>query len=233
MFNNIKIRITKKSLIYLAVFVVLLAADLLTKFIEEKYNLNFTVIPNFIYVESGVRNSGASFSFLADAAWGQVFLKTITIIMIVILLVAFLFVPERFTVLKVALSMVLAGALGNLVDRFAFNEVRDFVWVNMLGNYACCNFADFWITFGVAVIIIDMLFLNEWAVFPLTKKAKLAQKQSKEKQAEKPSTVLQNSADTETSKPENLKTSETGKIPEVQPGEETARQDTGENKNDG
>lgn len=183
MFKKLKIQVSKKSLIFLAVFAVLLAADLLTKFIEEKYNLNFTVIPNFIWVESGVRNSGASFSLFSDAAWGQTFLKIITILMIIVILAVFLVIPERFTVMKVSLAAVLAGALGNLIDRFMLGEVRDFVWVNMIFTEACCNFADFWITFGMAVIIIDLLFLNEWAIFPLTKKARLAQKAAKEEQA--------------------------------------------------
>ena len=42
--------------------------------------------------------------------------------------------------------------------------------------FSFCNFADFWIVLGVVLAVVDMLFLNEWAVFPLTKKAKAAQK---------------------------------------------------------
>lgn len=221
MFKKLKIQISKKSLIFLAVFIVLLTIDLLTKFIEEKYNLNFTVIPNFIWVESGVRNSGASFSMFSDAAWGQTFLKIITILMIIVIIVAFLFIPERFTVAKVALAAVLAGATGNLVDRFMLGEVRDFVWVNMIFTDACCNFADFWITFGVVIIAIDMLFLNEWAVFPLTKKAKLVQKAKSDEQAEqnKEPEISENSVSDVTEA-------------EAEPINEQPVQD-GENKNDG
>ena len=70
----------------------------------------------------------------------------------------------------------MAGAIGNLIDRIAFREVRDFVGINMFGNMVSCNFADFWIVFGTIVAIVDILFLNEWALIPLTKRAKEAQK---------------------------------------------------------
>ena len=46
----------------------------------------------------------------------------------------------------------------------------------MFGNMVSCNFADFWIVFGTIVAIVDILFLNEWALIPLTKRAKEAQK---------------------------------------------------------
>ena len=72
--------------------------------------------------------------------------------------------------------MITAGAIGNLVDRIAYREVRDFVGINMFGRMVSCNFADFWIVFGTVIAVVDMLFINEWAVFPLTKKAKAAQK---------------------------------------------------------
>ena len=38
-----------------------------------------------------------------------------------------------------------------------------------------CNFADVWLMVGLVLAIIDLLFLSEWAVFPLTKKARAAQ----------------------------------------------------------
>ncbi|MGN0817596.1 MAG: signal peptidase II [Candidatus Coproplasma sp.] len=175
----------KISIITIAVFAVLLAADLVLKWCEEEFLWNFTVIPKLITVESGVRNPGAAFSFLASAEWGQTFLIIITVIMLVLLIGCFVVLPERFVLLKLALAMVVSGAVGNLVDRIAFGNVRDFVWVNMFGNWACCNFADFWIVFGVIIAAVDLLFLNEWAVFPLTKRAKAAQSARKTAEEQK------------------------------------------------
>ncbi len=93
--------------------------------------------------------------------------------------------PNRFVVLKVAVSLIISGAIGNLVDRLAFRFVRDWFGLNMFGNIAYCNFADFWIVIGAIIAVIDLLFLNEWAVFPLTQKAKAAQQAKKEEEAAK------------------------------------------------
>lgn len=182
--NKLKIHFGKISIILLAVCVALVAVDLLTKFFEEKYSWNFIVIPNFIEVESGIRNSGAAFSFLAESAWGQAFLISLSSVMAVALIAVFLFLPDKFVILKVAIAMVVAGAVGNLVDRIMFREVRDFVWMNLFGNFACCNFADFWIVLGAILAAMDLLFFNEYAVIPLTKKAKAAQKEREERAKE-------------------------------------------------
>lgn len=173
--KKIKINLGKLSYILIAVCVALIAIDLVLKYCEEAYEWNFTVIPNFIWVESGIRNPGAAFSFLSDKEWGQIFLIVVTFIMLAVLIAFFIIFPERFPLLKLAVSMIVAGAIGNLVDRLMFREVRDFVWMNMGFSTACCNFADFWIVLAVVIAVIDLLFLNEWAVFPLTKRAKAAQ----------------------------------------------------------
>lgn len=185
---KIKIHFGKLSAILIAVFAVLLATDLILKYCEEAYGWNFTVIPKLIWVESGSHNYGAAFSFLSDTAWGRIFFIVLTFIMLVIMIAAFLLLPERFVGFKTALAMIAAGALGNLVDRLAFGYVRDFVWVNMFGNWACCNFADFWIVFGVIWAVIDIMFLSEFAVLPLTKSAKDAAKKRElaEKEKENP-----------------------------------------------
>ena len=181
-FKKLKVHIGWKSLVLIAAFVVLVLIDLLTKIFEEKAGWAFTVIPKLIKVTSGSRNPGCAFSFLADAAWGQTFLIVMTFIMLAVLIAVFIFLPEKYIILKVALSLVTAGAVGNLVDRIAFREVRDFVDINMFGNWVSCNFADFWIVFGTIIAIIDILFLNEFALVPLTKRAKAAQKEREEKE---------------------------------------------------
>lgn len=159
-------------MILLAVFAALLAVDLILKACEVKYNWNFTVIPKLIWVQSGQKNTGAAFSFLADSAWGRAFLIILSVVMFIVVAACFIFLPERFAVLKFALAMIGAGALGNLIDRIALGYVRDFVWMWIFGSVACCNFADFWIVLGVILAIADVLFFNEWAILPLTKGAK-------------------------------------------------------------
>ena len=181
--QNAKSNLKIKSLIYLAVVGVLILVDLLTKYYEEKDGWNFNVIRKFIEVRSGSRNPGCAFSFLAEAAWGQTFLIVLTFIMLFVILAVFFILPERFIIFKVSLSLIFGGAIGNLVDRIAFREVRDFVDINMFGNMVSCNFADFWIVFGTVLAVIDILFINAWAVLPLTTSAKEAQRKNRNKRA--------------------------------------------------
>lgn len=180
--KKLKVNIGWKSIILIGVCIVLILVDLLAKIFEERYGWNFKVIPNFIEVESGHRNPGCAFSFLANASWGQGFLIGMTFLLLVPLIAIYIVLPERFIILKVALCFIVAGAIGNLVDRIAYSQVRDFVGVNMFGNMVYCNFADFWITFGTVFAIIDILFFNEWALIPLTKKAKEAQAKHKDEE---------------------------------------------------
>lgn len=188
--GKVKPHFGKLSIILIAVIVALVAADLLTKYFEEKYFWNATIIPNFIEIQSGHRNFGCAFSFLNDNPQvGQPILITFTFILLAFLIFLFICLPQRFYVLRVAITIVIAGALGNLYDRlFIINEVagvgnvRDWFGLNMFGHMTYCNLADFWITIGVALAIVDLLFFNEYSVLPLTKKAKAAQKARKEKE---------------------------------------------------
>ena len=71
------------------------------------------------------------------------------------------------------------------MDRIALYEVRDWFGLNIFGSMAFCNFADFWIVLGAILAVIDLMFLNEYAVFPLTKTAKAAQQAKKEEEERK------------------------------------------------
>lgn len=177
--GKVKFNIGWKSLILIGVCIALILVDLLTKIFEERDSWNFIVIPKLIEVESGSRNPGCAFSFLADAAWGQIFLIIMTFLLLVVLIAAFIIMPEKHLFLKISLCLIISGAIGNLIDRIAYREVRDFVNVNIFGSMAACNFADFWIVFGTIIAVVALLFIDEWSVFPLTKSAKAAQEKRK------------------------------------------------------
>lgn len=186
MFKKLKPQFGKISVILIVVIVLLIAADLLTKYLEEQFVWNATIIPNFIVIKSGIHNPGCAFSFLDEhPEIGQPILITMTFILLIVMIFAFIFLPNRFVILKIAISLIIAGAIGNLVDRIAFRYVRDWFGLWMFGNIAYCNFADFWIVIGAILAVIDLLFLNEWAVFPLTESAKATQKAKKEEDEKK------------------------------------------------
>ena len=175
----------KKTLIFSIICAALIVLDLVTKHLEEAQGWEAVIIPNFIEISSNIRNPGCAFSFLNDSPYGQPVLITLTMIMLPVMIAAIIFIPERFTLIKLALSLVIAGAVGNLVDRFAFHEVRDFFGLNMFGGLVYCNFADFFIVIGAIIAIVDLLFINEYSLIPLTKKAKEAQKMRESEEAQK------------------------------------------------
>lgn len=186
--KKLKPHFGKLSIILLVVIAVLIAADLLTKHFEELYPgaWNVEIIPGFWVIKSGIRNRGCAFSFLNEhPEIGQPVLITVTFLLLAVMIFAFIFMPNRLVIMKVAISLVIAGAIGNLVDRIAFNWVRDWFGIWLFGGIAYCNFADFWIVFGAVLAVIDLLFLNEYSVFPLTKKAKAAQQARKEEEDRK------------------------------------------------
>ena len=178
--KRIKANFGFKSAVFLGVFAVMLAADLITKHCAEQYGWNFTIIPGFIEAVSVVRNDGASLGMGSGTAWAQPLFIAITFIMLPVFIAAVLLLPERATLLKFCIYMALAGALGNLVDRLAFGYVRDFISMDWGFVSYVCNLADVWLMVGLVIAVVDLLFLNEWAVFPLTKRARDAQKKREE-----------------------------------------------------
>lgn len=189
MFNKkLKPNIGVKSIIFLAVCIALIAIDLLTKYFAKLYAWDIAIIPGWIEIDGNMpNNQGCAFSFLNDNPQiGQPLLISVTFVMLVVLALVYLFLPERHTLMKITLAIVIAGAIGNLVDRLAFRSVRDFIGLNMqfsTDNLVYCNFADFCIVVGAILAVLDLMFLGEWAVFPLTKKAKAAQAKQKEEES--------------------------------------------------
>lgn len=179
---RIKANFGWKSALFLGLCVLMLAADLLTKHFAEADGWQFKIIPGFIEVVDMIYNDGMAFG-----AWsGAVpFFIALTFIAVPVFICVVLLLPERFVLLKFSVYMVIAGAIGNLVDRMAFGMVRDFIKMDFGFTGFICNVADIWLVVGIVLAIIDLLFLNEWAAFPLTKKARAARAEQKKREAEK------------------------------------------------
>jgi signal peptidase II len=104
-------------------------------------------------------NPGAAFSFLADS---NPLVRNIVLIgvsgaVLVFVISALLSrTISRFT--RVALAMVMGGAIGNLYDRILRHTVTDFIEVYHGGwTFPAFNIADSAITIGAALLILDLL----------------------------------------------------------------------------
>lgn len=97
------------------------------------------------------QNRGAAFGTLQNA--GPIL--TVVRIAIAIFIIVFYQKAEiRDTLMKVALSLMLGGAVGNLVDQFTLGFVTDFIAV---GRFPIFNIADSAVTIGVSLMLLDML----------------------------------------------------------------------------
>ncbi|MEE4184248.1 MAG: signal peptidase II [Gammaproteobacteria bacterium] len=108
-------------------------------------------------------NTGAAFSFLADAdGWQHNLFTGIAVAVSVGLLVYLWVLPARgCKTLSAGLALVLSGALGNLLDRLQYGYVVDFIlFYYERWSWPAFNVADSAITVGVALIIFDSLFLE-------------------------------------------------------------------------
>jgi signal peptidase II len=103
-----------------------------------------------------VFNKGAAFSFLAaEAGWQTPVLAAFAIGAALVVSVLLVRSPER-RMLCAGLSLILGGALGNLVDRLRFGHVVDFLDLHAAGwHWPAFNVADSAITIGAALLILD------------------------------------------------------------------------------
>jgi signal peptidase II len=118
------------------------------------YGESFTVLSVFDLVLA--HNPGAAFSFLSDAGGMQRWLFTGIAVIASVWIIALLRKHATQTLFALALSLILGGALGNLVDRLAYGYVVDFLLFHWDAHYfPAFNLADSAITGGAALLIWD------------------------------------------------------------------------------
>jgi signal peptidase II len=107
-------------------------------------------------------NPGAAFSFLANAGgWQRPFLTTIALGVSAVLLIWLVRLPRAARLLPLGLSLVLAGALGNALDRLQHGYVIDFILVYWQGwFFPAFNVADMAISCGALLLLIDAFWPN-------------------------------------------------------------------------
>ena len=157
-------RTTRRFIAWFVVALLVVAADQGTKWaIVEWIDLYGRVPINSFMNLTHQQNTGAAFSFLAGASGWQrwFFVVLATVVSAVISVWLWRIRTEGPLVLMAGLSLVLGGAVGNLIDRARLGYVTDFIQV-WFGNWAFPSFnvADAAISVGAALLIIDALFLS-------------------------------------------------------------------------
>lgn len=104
-----------------------------------------------------VHNTGAAFSFLAQAGgWQRWLFAGLAVVMSGIITAWLLRLQKHETLMAAALSLVLGGAIGNLIDRVAYGYVIDFLDVYYQDwHWPAFNIADSAICVGVGLMLLE------------------------------------------------------------------------------
>lgn len=104
-----------------------------------------------------VHNTGAAFSFLAQAGgWQRWLFAGLALIVSGIITTWLLRLEKHETLMATALSLILGGAIGNLIDRVAYGYVIDFLDVYyQQWHWPAFNIADSAICIGVALMLLE------------------------------------------------------------------------------
>jgi signal peptidase II len=126
-----------------------------------------TLIPKVFRI-THVLNDGAAFSLFADSAspehvrWVLIGFSTLAALAVLIALIK---MGSRFTLVTVALALVLGGAVGNAYDRIRYASVVDFLEVHIVHyHWPDFNVADSSIVVGACLLLLDALWPRKQAV---------------------------------------------------------------------
>ncbi len=150
----------KKYLMLVVICVVIIIADQWTKNVVHKnfqWGESRPIVQNFFSL-TYVRNTGAAFGFLnrAPVAFREPFFIIVPLVAMAVILIIFIRLRDEQRLMAASLSLVLAGAVGNLIDRLRFGFVIDFLdfhWKEFY-HWPAFNVADSCIVLGVCILFI-------------------------------------------------------------------------------
>jgi len=152
----------KKYSILLFVTAAILALDQYTKHLAVEYLKNGRIVDvingyfRLLYVE----NPGAAWGFLSQTAssFRLPFFYIISALAVLLIVYYFHKLSSNAWAMMISLSLILGGAIGNLVDRIKNNFVVDFIdWYYKNNHWPTFNVADAAITAGVILMILAIL----------------------------------------------------------------------------
>jgi len=161
--RNLIMTLYRRYILLFLVGSVVVALDQITKiWIAQNMRLYATepILPGFLELHY-IRNPGAAFGFLSGSPspYRIPFFVGVSILAIGIILYLFHKMEESEFVVPVALSLVLGGAVGNLIDRIRLGEVIDFIYFHYQRfAWPAFNVADISITVGVFLLVLRMFF---------------------------------------------------------------------------
>lgn len=133
----------------LMVFIDQISKNAIVKNLKGKENL---VLINKVFELEYVENDGAAFSSFAGK---QGFLLLVTVLILLAFAIEFVRIPEgkRYTLMRIDFVMIIAGAVGNMIDRVKQGYVVDFFYFVPI-NFPRFNVADIYVTLAMVLLIV-------------------------------------------------------------------------------
>lgn len=149
------------ALVWLVLSATLIALDQWTKHVVLgilQEGVPIPVVPGFLNWMLAF-NPGAAFSFLADAGgWQRWGFSALAVVISLVLTVWLARTPRRDWLTALPLSLVIGGAIGNLIDRLRFGHVVDFIQVyHGDWTFPAFNVADSAISVGAVLLALASL----------------------------------------------------------------------------
>ncbi len=142
---------------WLLISIVVIVLDQVSKYaITQSFTLGEGVAITSFFNLVLAYNTGAAFSFLANAGgWQKIFFAGIAVVASVVMFYL-LRKHHQERLFSFAISLILGGAVGNLIDRVVLGHVVDFLDFYAAGyHFPAFNVADSAITVGAALLIWD------------------------------------------------------------------------------
>ena len=152
-------RPSKRWLGWLALALIVIALDQFSKLMvvdSFAYGEGLIITPYFNLVH--VLNHGAAFSFLAGAGGWQRWFFTALAAVISVWLIIMIRRHQREFLQPLAFTLILGGAIGNVIDRVRIGAVIDYLDFHAAGyHFPAFNLADSAITLGVILMLLQQL----------------------------------------------------------------------------
>lgn len=144
------------AFIVLIAAALLVVADQITKHLiisNIAYGASVEILPGIVDF-TYIHNNGAAFGMLQGKSW---ILLSVSCVVILLCLALLLKKSLKSNILMGAITLVMAGGIGNLIDRiFNGGNVVDFIELKFI-DFAIFNFADCCVTIGAVLIILDFV----------------------------------------------------------------------------
>lgn len=139
---------------FITMLIVIVLIDQITKFLAYTYLQPHSTVPiiNKFFYLTYVENRGAAFGIMQNYVWTLAIITSI----IIIAAVYYLYInPDLNKTMRYSIALIIAGAIGNLIDRVRLGYVVDFfdfvVW-------PVFNIADSAVVIGTAILVFLLLF---------------------------------------------------------------------------